>query len=55
MGLTGFNLVRREEEAAASVAASLATEPDQACTMPEPEEPKKARKKGNLPTAEAEG
>jgi len=28
MGLTSFNLVRREEEAAASAAASLSTEPE---------------------------
>lgn len=57
MGLTGFNLVRREE-AAAPAAASLSTETDsQACTIAAPElEPKKTRKKpGNLPTAEEQG
>jgi hypothetical protein len=57
MGLTGFNLVRREE-AAASAAASLSTEPDsQACSVAAPElEPKKTRKKpGNLPATEEQG
>lgn len=46
MGLTGFNLARREEEeAAASAVASLSTEPE-VCSMPEQKEaPKRGRKK----------
>ena len=46
MGLTGFNLARREEEAAAQAVASVPQEPAQE-TAPEPEveTPKRGRKK----------
>ena len=45
MGLTGFNLARREEEEAAA-AASIPSEPA-VCEAPEPqaEAPKRSRKK----------
>lgn len=46
MGLTGFNLARREEEAAAQAVASASSEPE-VCSMPEQKEeaPKRGRKK----------
>ena len=47
MGLTGFNLARREEEeAAASAVASVSTGESEVCSMPEQKEaPKRGRKK----------
>ena len=47
MGLTGFNLARREEEeAAASAAASVSPIEPEVCSMPEQKEaPKRGRKK----------
>jgi hypothetical protein len=47
MGLTGFNLARREEEeAAAPAVASPSTEPEVCeAPVPQPEAPKRGRKK----------
>ena len=47
MGLTGFNLARREEEEAAAAAAASASPEPEVCSMPEhkDEAPKRGRKK----------
>ena len=46
MGLTGFNLARREEEEAATPAASVPSEPVICeAPVPQPEAPKRGRKK----------
>lgn len=46
MGLTGFNLARREEEEAAASAVASPTSETDVCSMPEQKDaPKRGRKK----------